>query len=54
MKREEITVVAQLLTAIKDALGELEKAQRKEDNERVEMAKREILGFQKKLDELLK
>lgn len=53
MKREEITVVAQLLTAIKDALAELEKAQRKNDEERVEMAKREILGFQKKLDELL-
>ena len=53
MKRDEITVIAQLLTAIKDALEELEKAQRKRDEERVVMAKREILSFQKKLDELL-
>lgn len=53
MKKEKIVVLAQLLTAMKDAALELEKAQRAEDNDRVMMIKKEILNFQKKVDELI-
>lgn len=53
MKKEEIAVLAQLLTAIKDAIDRLEEAQKKKDAEELEMAKREILSFQKKIDEIL-
>ncbi len=53
MKKEEIAVLAQLLTAIKDTIERLEEAQKKKDSEELEMAKREILSFQKKIDEIL-
>jgi hypothetical protein len=53
MKKEEIAVVAQLLTAIKDAIEKLEEAKRNSDTEQFATAKNEILIFQKKLGELL-
>jgi len=53
MKKEEIAVVAQLLTAIKDAISKLEEAQKNGDAEQFAIAKGEILSFQKKLVELL-
>jgi len=53
MKKEEITVLAQLLTAVKDGVNKLEEADREKDAEKLASAKREILGFQKKISELL-
>ena len=53
MKKEEITVLAQLLTAIKDAIEKLEEAERKKKPEKIASAKREILNFQKKIGEIL-
>ena len=53
VKKEEIAVAAQLLTAMKDAVIGMEEAKRKKDNGEFIRAKREILKFQKDLDELL-
>lgn len=53
MKKEDLTVLAQLLTAIKDGIGKLEKAQKNNDAELIMSIKREILDFQKKIDGLL-
>lgn len=53
MKKEEVIVLAQLLTAIKDGIEKLEEAQKKQDAEQLESAKQEILHFQKKVAELL-
>jgi len=51
MKREEIAILAHLLTAIKDAIKE--KAQKTKDIERVALAKREILNLQTQIDRVL-
>jgi hypothetical protein len=53
MKKEDIAVLAQLLTGIKDAIEKIEDAQRNKDNEQLEGAKREILNFQRQIDSLL-
>lgn len=53
MKKEDIVVIAQLLTAIKDSIDKLEEAQKKRDAEMLLAAKREILMFQEKIDETL-
>lgn len=53
MKKEDIIVIAQLLTAIKDSIEKLEEAQKKKDAEMLLSTKREILMFQKKIDELI-
>ena len=53
MEKEEITVLAQLLTAMKDSVEKIEEAQKNKDVEQLAMAKRELLAFQKRLDELL-
>ena len=53
MEKEDIIVIAQLLTSIKDAIDRLEEAQRNKDVERLNAAKKEILQFQKQISELL-
>jgi hypothetical protein len=53
MKKEEIAVLAQLLTAIKDAVEQMESAERERDAEKIASAKKEILNFQKKISEIL-
>lgn len=53
MEKEDIIVIAQLLTGIKDAVDRLEDAQRRKDVEKLNAAKREILNFQKQISELL-
>ncbi len=53
MEKEDIVLIAQLLTGMKDAVEMLEEAQRKKDMEKLNAAKREILNFQKQIDELL-
>ncbi|MBU0760639.1 MAG: hypothetical protein KJ600_04610 [Nanoarchaeota archaeon] len=54
MKKENIVVVAQLLTAIKDNIEKIEEAEREKDAEKLSSGRQEILSFQKKIGELLK
>lgn len=53
MKKEEITVLAQLLTAIKDSVEKLEEAEKEKDSEKVASVKKEIMVFQRKIEEIL-
>ena len=53
MEKEDITLVAQLLTGIKDALEKLAEAEKKKDAENLAAAKQEILNFQSQIDKLL-
>lgn len=53
MRKEEIASIAQLLTAIKDNVRKLKKAQKEKDGELLESAKHEILMFQKEVDKEL-
>lgn len=53
MEKEEVTLLAQLLTGIKDAISELEKAEKEKDMEKMAEAKAEILNFHKQIDQLL-
>ena len=53
MNKEEISTIAQLLSSMKDAINELDKAKRKKDIERTSSAKKEIISFKEQLDKLL-
>ncbi len=53
MNKEEILAIAQLLSSMKDAINELEKAQRRKDITRTNESKKEILSLKEKLDKLL-
>ena len=54
MKKEEIVVLAQILTAMKEGAEKLEKFERKQDLEQINNIKNEILSLQRKLKEILK
>ena len=53
MNKEDVIVVAQLFTAIKDSITKLEKSIKEGDNEQVEIAKKAILSFQQEIDKIL-
>ncbi|MEK6928917.1 MAG: hypothetical protein AABW65_03100 [Nanoarchaeota archaeon] len=53
MEKEDVGLIAQLLTGIKDALNSLEEAQKNNDLEKLNSAKKEILNFQKEIDKLI-
>ncbi|MBI5803613.1 hypothetical protein HY450_00040 [Candidatus Pacearchaeota archaeon] len=53
MKKGDIEGIAQLLTAIKDGIEKLKEAQKNNDPEQMAMAKKEILLFHSKIEELL-
>ena len=53
MKNEDIVVIAQLLAAMKDAVERLAVAERNKDAERLNSEKREIIIFQKQIQDLL-
>ena len=53
MKKEEIAIVAQLLTGMKDSIEKLEEAKRKRDLEGFDEAKKELLNFQKQIDQII-
>ena len=46
MQKEDIVVVAHLLSAIKDAVKKLEYSQKRKDTEGILSAKKEILSLQ--------
>lgn len=53
MKREDISLLAQLLASMKDAVNKLENAYRINDMEKLSAAKTEIMRFQKRVEEIL-
>ncbi|MBS3098832.1 hypothetical protein J4462_01320 [Candidatus Pacearchaeota archaeon] len=53
MEKVDIASLAQLLNAIKDNLEKIEEAQEKNDGELLASVKKEILVFQKKIQEML-
>jgi hypothetical protein len=53
MNKEDIAVLAQLLSSMKDAVSELEKAQRNKDLEKINLAKKEILMLKEQMDKKL-
>lgn len=53
MNKEAITVIAQLLSAMKDAISELEHAQKKKDLEKIKKAKQEILSIKQQIDKAI-
>lgn len=53
IKKEEITSLSQLLSSMKDAIKKMEKAKRRNDSEQLALGKKEILDFQKKINEIL-
>jgi hypothetical protein len=53
MEKEEVLLVAQLLAGIKDAIERMEDAWKRKDVENLNAAKKEILNFQKQIDEIL-
>jgi len=53
MKKEEIALIAQLLSAMKDAVSKLEDAERRKDQHMLESAKKEVIQFQWQIKKLL-
>jgi len=53
MQKENIMLLAQLFSGIKDALYKLEVAYKKKDNEILTTAKKEILSFQSQINKLI-
>ena len=53
MNKEEISIIAQLLSSMKDAIKKLEEAEKSKDNELMTVAKREILHFQNEINKIL-
>mgnify|MGYP001581519301 CR=1 FL=1 len=53
MEKEDITLIAQLLTGIKDAIEKMLDAQKKKDIEKLNVSKKEIMSFQAQIDALL-
>jgi hypothetical protein len=53
MEKEDITLIAQLLTGIKDAIEKLQDAEKKKDLEKLNAAKKEIINFQAQIDKLI-
>jgi hypothetical protein len=53
MEREQIAILAQLLTGIKDSTEKLEEAKGNKDIEGFSAAKKEIISFHKQIDQML-
>ena len=53
MQKEEISLVAQLLGGMKDAVIKLEKAYKNKDAEMLASAKQEILRFQDEIKKII-
>jgi hypothetical protein len=53
MNKEDISMLAQLLSSMKDAVYELEKAQKNKNIEKMNLAKKEILMLKEQMDKKL-
>jgi len=54
MKKEDATLVSQLLQTMEEATSQLEKAQKEKNLGNFNNVKKEILNLQKKIDQLLR
>ncbi len=54
MRKEEIVVLAHILTVMKEGAEKLERLEKERDLEQINNIKSEILGLQRKLKEMLK
>ena len=52
MKKENIALLAQLLTSMNEAVDKLEEARKANDMEKLSSMKKEVLRFQKKIKEI--
>jgi hypothetical protein len=50
MKKEDVTLIAQLVYSMEEAVKKMERAFVKKDFEALESSKREVLDFQRKID----
>ncbi|MEI6731691.1 MAG: hypothetical protein WCK90_03340 [archaeon] len=53
MKREDILVLAQLLTGMKDAVAQMREAEKKKDSERMSSAKKAMIHLKEQIDSIL-
>jgi len=53
MKKEEITILAQLLTTMQEGVEKLEKADKERDTQKIIAIKNEVLSLQRKMKEIL-
>ena len=53
MKKENVALLAQLLTALRDAAEKLEKSYNEKDMETLARSKKEVLNLQAKIDRLI-
>jgi len=53
MKKEDITLVAQLLAGMKEAVVQLEKSRQVQNKEEEKIAREEILSFQKQISKII-
>ena len=53
MKREDIAIIAQILTSMKTAAEKLEKAIKQDDKDSVNIAKKEILSLQEQFAKII-
>ena len=53
MNKEDVKIIAQLLSGMKNSALKLEEAYKKKDFEELNNAKKEIIYFQSKIEELL-
>jgi hypothetical protein len=53
MEKEDIIIIAQLLTGIKDAIEKLEEAKKSKNVDKFNDAKKEIIHFQQQIRGLL-
>jgi len=54
MEKEDVTLLAQLLHTMKEVVNAMEKYERKEDYEKMNSAKKELLNLQKKVTQLVR
>tara|TARA_Y100000310_G_scaffold340182_2_gene435082 strand:- start:932 stop:1099 length:168 start_codon:yes stop_codon:yes gene_type:complete len=54
MEKEDVTLLAQLLTGMKSAIEKIEKGQKKSDLESISFARKELIDYQAQIDKILR
>ena len=53
MEKEDINILAQLLTSMEEAVNKLEESEEKKDSGGTVIAKKSVLMFQREIDKIL-
>jgi len=53
MKKEDVAIVAQLLSSMKDSINELEKAQKRKDIEKMNSIKKEMIRLSEQIEKTI-